>query len=108
MHAPWPCKLAMRFFVPWEGYPLHLATMQVGAAGAGGLCPAHILTNFILLLSHTFFTGTCRQLVKLAKQASLTSRTSLCSVSSLLTRVTTGIGSQPMAARCQPPPSTFA
>ncbi|CAL5229280.1 g12574 [Coccomyxa viridis] len=40
-----------------------------------------------------------RQLVKLAKQASLTSRTSLCSVSSLLTRVTSGLGSQPIAAR---------
>ena len=41
--------------------------------------------------------------MKLAKQASLTSRTSLSSVSSLLTRVGAGLGSQPAAARCDQP-----
>jgi hypothetical protein len=43
-----------------------------------------------------------RQLARLAKQASLTSRTSLCSVSSLVTRVSAGLSSQPAAARYRP------
>lgn len=41
-----------------------------------------------------------KALVKLAKQASLTSRTSLCSVSSLVSRVSAGLVTQPQAVRC--------